>query len=70
MAHFLYSFHSYSAIEGTRGVGSEGMSKIHVRRHCSCPYCGEKIEIVINPETPYGMQVWTRKRGGGKKKDG
>jgi hypothetical protein len=33
----------------------------YVRKHCSCPYCKKKLEIVIDPKTPYGMQVWTRK---------
>ena len=39
----------------------EMTEKTYVRRHCSCPYCGERIEIVIRPDTPWGMQVWTRK---------
>lgn len=38
--------------------------KTYVRRHCSCPYCKERIEIVIRPDTDWGVQVWTRKHVG------
>ena len=37
------------------------MEKIYVRNHCKCPYCRKKIEVVIRPDTQYGMQVWVRK---------